>query len=367
MSHLFNSQRVAGVLYWLLRDHLGSTTVTANGANGVREAELWYKPWGETRGTPFGATPTKRRFTGQVLDEVAGGLYFYNARYYDPALGRFISADTIVPNPQNPQNLNRYSYVGNQPTAYVDPTGHAHCVDTDCAVTWHPTKHRYMISPGAPGVRSVAKSIVADLGGINDLEAMAVISDVAAGLYRTWDRFMPEMGKIFTGSPAYGTFGLIAPALSTMLGLGGGGCAGVGREPHDCPSNTVYFHDTGFHSNFRDRHNQPYHIWGYIAQTTTPGDTISFELNFTLSQWGNLIHEQVQSKLNWDSGWGTSWQDWVLSEAGVLIGYQITYGLITSPVELGDTLRRDLGPLGPGSRGRLQQMEANYGRMRGSP
>ncbi|WP_343425093.1 RHS repeat-associated core domain-containing protein [Candidatus Amarolinea dominans] len=42
-------------------------------------------------GGPFGATPTKRRFTGQVLDEVAGGLYFYNARYYDPALGRFIS------------------------------------------------------------------------------------------------------------------------------------------------------------------------------------------------------------------------------------------------------------------------------------
>ena len=52
-------------------------------------AELRYKPWGETRGATDEATPTKRRFTGQVLDEVAGGLYFYNARYYDPALGRF--------------------------------------------------------------------------------------------------------------------------------------------------------------------------------------------------------------------------------------------------------------------------------------
>jgi hypothetical protein len=39
---------------------------------------LWYKPWGESRGTPFGTTPTPRRFTGQVLDSVAGGLYFYN-------------------------------------------------------------------------------------------------------------------------------------------------------------------------------------------------------------------------------------------------------------------------------------------------
>ena len=63
--------------------------------NGTPDAELRYKPWGESRYT-FGATPTKRRFTGQVLDNVAGGLYFYNARYYDPALGRFISADTSV-------------------------------------------------------------------------------------------------------------------------------------------------------------------------------------------------------------------------------------------------------------------------------
>ena len=357
--------RVNGVLSWLATDHLGSTAVTAN-ETGARIAELRYRPWGESRYT-FGATPTQRRFTGQTLDNVAGGLYFYNARYYDPALGRFASADTIVPQPGNPQSLNRYSYVLNNALRYTDPSGHAHCVDADCAVTWHPTKHRYMISPGASGVRSVAHSIVADLGGINDLEAMSMISDVAAGVYRTWDRFMPEVGKIFTGSSAYGTFGLIAPGLSSMLGLGGGGCAGVGREPHDCPSNTLYFHDTGFHPDFQDDHNQPYHVWGYIAQTTTPGDAIAFELNFTMSQWGNLIHEEMQSKLNWDRGWGTSWQDWVLSEAGVLIGYKITYGLITSPAELGDTLRRDLGSHGSGSYGKLQRLESNYGKLRGSP
>ncbi|WP_343424625.1 RHS repeat-associated core domain-containing protein [Candidatus Amarolinea dominans] len=58
----------------------------------MRTGELWYKPWGENRGTPYQTTPTQRRFTGQVLDEVAGGLYFYNARYYDPALGRFTQA-----------------------------------------------------------------------------------------------------------------------------------------------------------------------------------------------------------------------------------------------------------------------------------
>jgi len=49
---------------------------------------------------------------------------YYGARYYDPTLGRFVQADTIVPNPANPQDLNRYSYVRNNPLRYRDPSGH---------------------------------------------------------------------------------------------------------------------------------------------------------------------------------------------------------------------------------------------------
>jgi len=52
------------------------------------------------------------------------GLYDYRARYYDPVLGRFISADTVVPEPGNPQALNRYAYVYNNPVRYTDPSGH---------------------------------------------------------------------------------------------------------------------------------------------------------------------------------------------------------------------------------------------------
>ncbi len=51
-------------------------------------------------------------------------MYFYNARYYDGTLGRFLSADTIVPSPANPQSLNRYAYVLNNPLRYTDPSGH---------------------------------------------------------------------------------------------------------------------------------------------------------------------------------------------------------------------------------------------------
>ncbi len=66
--------------------------------------------------------PTARRYTGQRLD-AATGLYFYNARYYDPGLARFTQPDTIVPDPGDPQSLNRYSYAGNNPLRYTDPSG----------------------------------------------------------------------------------------------------------------------------------------------------------------------------------------------------------------------------------------------------
>ena len=52
------------------------------------------------------------------------GLYYYGARWYDPTLGRFIQPDTIVPERGDPQGLNRYSYVNNNPVKYTDPSGH---------------------------------------------------------------------------------------------------------------------------------------------------------------------------------------------------------------------------------------------------
>jgi RHS repeat-associated protein len=84
--------------------------------------ELRYYAYGETRYTS-GSTPTSYRFTGQREDATIG-LYFYNARYYDASLGRFVQADSIVPNPGNPQSLNRYSYVVGNPLKYTDPSGH---------------------------------------------------------------------------------------------------------------------------------------------------------------------------------------------------------------------------------------------------
>ena len=60
----------------------------------------------------FATGYTDATFTGQRRD-VGTGLYFYGARWYDPVVGRFIQADPLVPEPGNPQSLNRYSYVLN--------------------------------------------------------------------------------------------------------------------------------------------------------------------------------------------------------------------------------------------------------------
>ena len=57
-------------------------------------------------------------------EESEFGLYDYQARYFSPLLGRFISADPIVPDFSNPQSLNRYAYVYNNPLKYIDPSGH---------------------------------------------------------------------------------------------------------------------------------------------------------------------------------------------------------------------------------------------------
>jgi RHS repeat-associated protein len=87
-----------------------------------------YDPYGEVLTSTLPVTLTDRLFTGARFDGTIG-LYQMGARWYDPALGRWFQADTIVPEPGNPQALNRYAYVYNNPLRFVDPTGHGGPVD----------------------------------------------------------------------------------------------------------------------------------------------------------------------------------------------------------------------------------------------
>jgi RHS repeat-associated protein len=123
-------QRVAmrdgsGALYYLIGDHLGSTSVVAT-AGGSLVSRTLYSPWGTVR-YQSSSLPTDYTFTGQYSHVSDFGLLFYVARWYDPALGRFAQADTIVPGAGNPMAFDRYAYVFNSPLNYLDPSGHYYC------------------------------------------------------------------------------------------------------------------------------------------------------------------------------------------------------------------------------------------------
>ncbi|MBI2831942.1 MAG: hypothetical protein HYX79_06775 [Chloroflexi bacterium] len=106
-------------LSYVHQDHLTGTALTTDNS-GAQVGAIRYFPFGDRRNST-GNLGTDKLFTGQRLDGT--GLYYYNARYYDAEIGRFISADTFVQDYSNPQNFNKYSYVLNNPLRYVDRSG----------------------------------------------------------------------------------------------------------------------------------------------------------------------------------------------------------------------------------------------------
>jgi len=108
-----------------------------------------YYPYGECWKSQ-GTLGTDKLFTGQRLDDT--GLYYYGARYYDPLIGRFISPDPFVKSIANPQMLNRFSYVLNNPLKYVDPSGLDFVIQIDTEYIteaeldyWHDYYHKMFI------------------------------------------------------------------------------------------------------------------------------------------------------------------------------------------------------------------------------
>ncbi len=120
-------------------DHLGSTRLVTDDVGNPKRRYDYY-PFGEE--IPAGASGRTAemgyqaandgfnpKFTGQVrdvlLDGTPTGLDYFNARYYSPEQGRFISPDpgNAGADPANPQTWNGYAYVGNNPLNVTDPTG----------------------------------------------------------------------------------------------------------------------------------------------------------------------------------------------------------------------------------------------------
>lgn len=105
-------------------NHLGSPTVVT-GTDGKPVAHYTYDPYGQVDPAhTFHAGAVASGFNGKTLD--ASGLTYVGARYYDPAVGRFLSADSRIPRGEHAvRGLNRYAYAFDNPVKYTDPTGHS--------------------------------------------------------------------------------------------------------------------------------------------------------------------------------------------------------------------------------------------------
>jgi RHS repeat-associated protein len=178
----FNGKRVAmrkadGSVHYYFADQIGSANVVTNATGAMPpEQDIEYHPYGEEQ-IYANTLGQEYRFTGHEHDEETNDDYF-GARYYSSGFGRFLTPDwaatpVAIPYavPGNPQTLNLYSYVENNPITGVDPDGH----DNSCLCSLTPGSSNDMADAMAnllsttKGVLNAdAKSIgrgISDLGG----------------------------------------------------------------------------------------------------------------------------------------------------------------------------------------------------------
>ena len=99
-------------------DLLGSPI---NGKAGSTSYTENYTPWGEKLDSPI-PLAGDLGYTGHQSD-VATGLTYMQARYYDPVLGRFMAVDPVPFTAENPTTFNRYTYANGNPYKFVDRDG----------------------------------------------------------------------------------------------------------------------------------------------------------------------------------------------------------------------------------------------------
>ena len=145
-------------------------------------------PWGETR---YGGVGTEYQYTGQYR-LAALGLDCYGARWYDPSLGRFAQADTVVPlASQGVQAWDRYAGMNNNPVKYNDPSGHIAKEDkvtNDWNFFYWQNEQRYLKAIGQLWFRR--------------LLALTVLSESARGTYPAIVMMMTAhvlLNRLFSG------------------------------------------------------------------------------------------------------------------------------------------------------------------------
>ena len=189
------------IMLYQHQDALGSVIAVSDDTGLVREVDA-YDPWGKRRfidgrDDPANAlsSVTPRGYTTQeMLPDV--GLIHMNGRIYDPFVGRFLSADPTVEAQYNPQNWNRYSYVGNNPLRFTDPTGY-------CFLGCFYNNPIFRTIAAIAVAVTGQEYVLPELLGINGVSA-AVISGSAAGAVQSESL----QGALLGGASAAAFFGV---------------------------------------------------------------------------------------------------------------------------------------------------------------
>jgi RHS repeat-associated protein len=232
------STETSSNIHWLVTDHLGTPRMIIDQTGTVANVKRHdYLPFGEELFAPAGGRTTalgyaagdgiRQQFTAKERD-VETGLDCFLARYYSSTQGRFTSADELVSatNPiayadmNNPQSLNRYHYLDNNPLITTDPDGHCPknrpCPTTSIQPTGLPeTKLQETVGAGTVDVAISAGKVLGNIGiGINNFSNFYLNGNDPANVIEPFessskaqDVAMHAFEVLTVVSPALGEFG----------------------------------------------------------------------------------------------------------------------------------------------------------------
>ncbi len=276
--------RVGDDLTYLFGDHLGSTSATYRVSDATTTRQL-YKPWGEPR-YASSSLPTPYTYTGQYhyTDDITTpgvtegfGLMFYNARWYDPALSRFTQPDSIIPDPNNPIDWDRYGYSYGNPVKYIDPDGHWPCSFSSsgfsCSVSTFGLGGAVNRVGGKLGVKNASDIVSGAMSTIGlGLDIAAEAIDFAASAIVTTGIVVGATGGVAITLPGGG----MAVVTGTAGASVGWATAEIGVRPLILAGNALASFATGF----------------TVGSDLISGDT-GFESTLGISSEGVEMNSQV--------------------------------------------------------------------------
>jgi RHS repeat-associated protein len=228
----FDGRRIArrdssSNVFYYFEDSLGSSRIITNSGGGVcYDADFF--PFGAEQNVYLNTCPQNYKFTGKERDPETG-LDDFEARYYSSALGRFITPDwSAKPEPvpyanfENPQSLNQYLYVTNNPETLTDPNGHDGFTIAADFVTGFLRGYDASVSMGAIGSPQQGDSTASKIGQTvgSTVETLQGVETFSGGAGLTGGGLAAEGPSLGTSTAAVaGGVGMMA--LGSTMAAGG--------------------------------------------------------------------------------------------------------------------------------------------------